>query len=67
MNYDMVVTPVLASYTCLHIDNYCHDKWDLKTGADPYQEKCEANVLGIMACFIFHLDVLKKNKKKGCS
>lgn len=66
MNYDMVVIFVLVLYTCLYIDNYCYDKWDLKIGVDLYQEKCEVNVLGIMVCFVFYFDVLKKNKKKGC-
>lgn len=67
IKHDRVVILILAICMCMHIDNYCHDNWDLKTGTGQYQENIEANIPDIMACFMFPLCVLKKKKKKkGC-
>lgn len=63
INHDIVVISVLGGCMHIHTSNYCHDNWDLKTGADQYQEKCEVNMLEIMIGFTLPHNVLKKRKR----
>ena len=54
----------LSKCLCVHIGNYCHEKWDLKKGQVNTRGKNDADIPDIMACFIFPFDILKKKKKK---
>ena len=49
---------------CVYIDNYCHEKWDLKKGQVNTRRKNDVDIPDIMTCFMFPLDILKRRRKR---
>lgn len=59
----MVMIPVLAACMCMYIDDYYHDKWDLKPEAGQYQKKILGQCTGNNNMLYFSSQCIKIRRK----